>query len=65
MDKGIHVTSFFSGDVVLDVEAFDLTSELASKSGWIELGNGIDAGLASNQIGPRFLHRVTHGGNEA
>jgi hypothetical protein len=40
MDKGIHVASFFTGHVVLDIEAFDFTSKVRREGACIEACDG-------------------------
>jgi hypothetical protein len=46
MDEGIHVTGFFTGDVILDIETFDLTRKMRGEGGGIKFSDGRDAGLS-------------------
>eukprot|EP01022_Parablepharisma_sp_SALTPOND_P036185 TRINITY_DN979_c0_g7_i1.p1 TRINITY_DN979_c0_g7~~TRINITY_DN979_c0_g7_i1.p1 ORF type:complete len:1344 (+),score=262.78 TRINITY_DN979_c0_g7_i1:3504-7535(+) len=54
VDEGIHMTRFFGGDVILDIEALYLTGKMRGEGGSVELGHGSDAGLAFLDGTPRI-----------
>src|SRR5574344_753891 len=61
MDEGVHGARIFGAHVLLHVEAFDLTGNLAGEGLRIELGDAVNTGLAGQNIGPGIGHRVPHG----
>ena len=52
MNEGIHMTGFFTGDVILDIESLDLTRKMRGEGGGIKLGDGRDAGLSGEKRVP-------------
>jgi hypothetical protein len=58
MDKPIHVAGILTGDVILDIEAFDFARETGREGFCVEQGNVADARLASQGRAPRFSNRI-------
>jgi hypothetical protein len=52
MDEGVHVTRLFTGDVILDIEALDLTRKMRGEGSGVKLGDGRDAGLSGEKRVP-------------
>ncbi len=63
MDKSIHVTRFFTRNVILDIEVFYFSSKVRAEGGRIKLGNGCYAGLTSKNGIPCISNSVTNGRN--
>ena len=61
VDKCVHRARFFGADVRVKVKAFHLACDFAGEARRVELGDEINAGLASQQVRPSVSDRVTHG----
>ncbi|MNS72848.1 hypothetical protein D3C72_1062680 [compost metagenome] len=59
MDKRIHTGGFLRRNIFLDVETLHFTGKMDGERGVIEFGDGGNAGLAGNQVGPAFGNRVS------
>jgi hypothetical protein len=57
MDEGVHVAGFLAGDVVLDIEALDLTGKPAGQPRGIETGDVVDAALGRPGCWPSLRPR--------
>jgi hypothetical protein len=60
MDKTVHGAGIFGRNVFVEVKVFDLACEMTSESRRIKLGDGVYAGLTSQNLLPRGLGSVTN-----
>jgi hypothetical protein len=65
MNKGIHATSFFGGNVLRDIETLYLTRYLGSKGCGIEPTDSIDTRLSCEDARPCIWNSVANWGNNA
>ena len=65
MDEAIHVPGFLGGDVILDLEALDLTREMARHAAGVEAGDGGNAGTSGEDVGPAFGNGIADRADQA
>jgi len=65
MDKNIHAASFLGGNILGDIEPFDLAGDLGGKGRGVEPGNPAYSGFAGKNVRPRLLNSITDRRNYA
>ena len=63
MDERVHRAGFLGAYIGIQVESFDLPSKVTGKPTCIKVSYLVNARLTSNNIGPRFVDRITYGAN--
>ena len=61
MNETVHGSRLFGGNVGLEVKILDFTRDPARHRRSVETGDGTNAGLTGDQVGPCLGHRVAHG----
>ena len=61
VDKGIHATGFFGGDVLGYIKIFHFACNLAGNVASVKSGDFADAAFACQQVLPRAGHVIAHG----
>jgi hypothetical protein len=63
VNEAVHVSGFFFGNVIRDIETLDLSGKFAGKVACIKLRDQVNARCSGKQVGPGVGHGIAYRAN--